>query len=141
MWRIRRITETPRRQREASLGCHSGLCWKGKQHKFKSFSNPRSRLADESKLNLNLASDWAEELLVRYNRSFISRNQDAEYLGSEAEEPLGFHHLLQNVTLNTGCAVVLVHDAVLQVDVVYGQAHVVLPPIDDGYRVEFIHHF
>lgn len=73
--------------------------------------------------------------------SFISVNEDTEYLRSEAEESLGFDHLLQHVTLNPGRAVVLVHDAVLQVDVVYGQTHMVLLPINDGYSVEFVHHF
>lgn len=71
----------------------------------------------------------------------MSVNEDTEYLRSEAEESLGFDHLLQHVTLNPGRAVVLVHDTVLQVDVVYSQTHVVLLPIDDGYSVEFVHHF
>lgn len=62
------------------------------------------------------------------------------YLSSEAEEPLWFNHLFQNVTLDASCAVVLVHHSVLQLDVVHRQTHVVLPAVDDGYGVEFVHH-
>lgn len=63
-----------------------------------------------------------------------------EYLRSEAEESLGFHHFLQHVALDARCAVIFVHHAVLQVDVVHRQTHVVLLPVDDGDGVEFVHH-
>lgn len=62
------------------------------------------------------------------------------HLRSEAEEALRLHHLLQHVALGACRAVVLVHDTVLQVDVVHRQAHVVLFAVDDGYRVQLVHH-
>lgn len=85
--------------------------------------------------DVNLASifilDFSEDGRHRYLSG---------YLRSEAEEALRLHHLLQHVALGAGRAVVLVHDAVLQVDVVHRQAHVVLLAVDDGYRVQLVHH-
>lgn len=70
-----------------------------------------------------------------------SKSKVSHYLSCEAEEPLGFNHLLQHVALDASSAVILVYHSVLQVDVVYSETHMVLLPINDGDGVEFVHHF
>lgn len=60
------------------------------------------------------------------------------YLGSEAEEAFGLHHLLHDIALGACCAVVFVDNPVLEVDIVHCQTHVLLLAIDNGHGVELV---
>lgn len=87
-----------------------------------------------------LGSGGGGEFQLLYLEQNPLFSQDHSYLGSEAKETFGLNHLLHHIALYPGCAVILIHNTIFQVDVIHSQAHVLLLPVDDGHGVKLVNH-